>query len=82
MLYFIILFYIIIYYLLLFIMSLGSVVGIVAGYGIHDRRVGVRAPVGSRVLLLLVVQTGSGFHQTSYRLGTGRVFPGGKAAGT
>jgi hypothetical protein len=31
--------------------------------------------------LLSVVQTGSGVHPTSYPLGTGDSFPGGKAAG-
>jgi hypothetical protein len=30
---------------------------------------------------LHVVQTGSGFHPTSYPMGTGGSFPGGKAAG-
>jgi hypothetical protein len=31
--------------------------------------------------LLYVVQTGSGVHLTSYPMGTGGSFPGGKAAG-
>jgi hypothetical protein len=37
---------------------------------------------GQEFSLLHVVQTGSGVHQTSYPMGAGGSFPGGKAAGT
>jgi hypothetical protein len=60
--------------------SQNSVVGIVTGYELDNRVVGVQVPVGSRfVSLLHVIQTGSGAHQTSYPMGTGGSFPGGKA---
>jgi hypothetical protein len=36
---------------------------------------------GQEFSLLHVVQTGSGVHPTSYPMGTGGSFPGGKAAG-
>jgi hypothetical protein len=36
---------------------------------------------GQELSLLHVVQTGSGVHPSSYPLGTGGSFPGGKAAG-
>jgi hypothetical protein len=55
---------------------------IVTGYGLDDREVGVRVPVGSRILFLLhVVQTGSGAHSDSYPMGTGGPFHDGKAVG-
>jgi hypothetical protein len=54
-------------------MSRDSSVGIVTGYGLDDRGVGVRVPVGSRIF--------SEVHPTSYPMGTGSYFPGGKAAG-
>jgi hypothetical protein len=56
-------------------------VGIATGYGLDDREVGVRVPVGSRMSSLHVVQTGPGVHATSYLMSTGGFFPGGKAAG-
>jgi hypothetical protein len=56
-------------------------VGIVTGYGLDDRVVGVRVSVGVRILLLHVVETGSAAHAVSYQMGTGGYFPGGKAAG-
>jgi hypothetical protein len=62
--------------------SRGSVVGIATGYGLDDRGVGVRVPVRPEFSLLHVVQTGSGAHPTSYPIGTGGSFPGGKVAGT
>jgi hypothetical protein len=62
-------------------MSQDSAVGIAIGYWLDDRGVGVRVPVGSRISLLHVVQPGSGVHPTSYPMGTGGSFPGGKAAG-
>jgi hypothetical protein len=60
--------------------SRDSVVGIATGY-VLDCEVGVRVPVGSRISVLHVVQTGSGVHQTSYPMGIVGSFPGGKAAG-
>jgi hypothetical protein len=49
-----------------------SSVGIATGYGMHDRGGGVRVPVGSKNFSLLhMVQTGSGVHRTSYKMGTG-----------
>jgi hypothetical protein len=62
-------------------MSRDSSVGIVTGYGLDGRGVGVRVPVGARFSPLRVVQTGSEAHPTSYTMGTGGSFPGGKAAG-
>jgi hypothetical protein len=44
-------------------------VDIATGYGLDDREVGVRVPIG----------TGSGVHPTSYPMSTGGSFPGGKA---
>jgi hypothetical protein len=46
------------------IRSRDGAVGISTGYGMDDRGVGVRVPVGTRVLLLHVVQTGSGANPT------------------
>jgi hypothetical protein len=56
-----------------------SAVSIATAYGLDDRAVGVRVPVGSEFSLLHVVQSGSGAHRTSYAMGTGGFFPGGKA---
>jgi hypothetical protein len=57
-------------------------VGIATAYGLDDRGVGVRVPVGVKNFsLVYIVQTGSGAHPTSYPMGTGGSFPGGKAAG-
>jgi hypothetical protein len=61
--------------------SWDSTVGIATGYGLDDQGVGVRVPVGQKSSFLHVVQTGSEVHQTSYPMGTGSSFPGGKAAG-
>jgi hypothetical protein len=61
--------------------SRDSVVGIAAGCELDDLGVGVRVPVGSRIFLLYGVQTGSGAHPTSYRMGTWGSFAGGKATG-
>jgi hypothetical protein len=41
------------------IRSRDSSVGIVTGYGLDDRGVGVRVPVGTRIFSLHIVQTGS-----------------------
>jgi hypothetical protein len=43
--------------------------GIAAGYGLDDKKVGVRVTVGSR-FFLHVVQTGSRDHLVSYPMGT------------
>jgi hypothetical protein len=51
--------------------SRDGVVGIVTSFGLDDRGVGIRVPVGSRILLLHVVQTDSGVRPTSYPMGTG-----------
>jgi hypothetical protein len=61
--------------------SRNSVVGIATSYGLDDRGVGVRVPVGKEFSLLQIVQTPSEVHPTSYPMGTGGSFPGGKAAG-
>jgi hypothetical protein len=63
------------------IKSRDSVVGIATGYGLEDQGVGVRVPGGQEFSLLHVVQAGSGVHPTSYPMGNGCSFPGGKAAG-
>jgi hypothetical protein len=55
----------------------GSTVGIATGYGMDDRGVVVRVPVGSRMLSSPRRQTGFGVHPTSYSIGTGGSFPGG-----
>jgi hypothetical protein len=55
--------------------------GIATGYGLDDRGVGVRVPVGLRIFTHHVVQTGSGVHPTSYPMGTGDSFPGVKRPG-
>jgi hypothetical protein len=58
-----------------------SSVCITTGYELSDRRVGVWVLVGARFFLLRVIQTYSGAHPVSYRMGTGGYFPEGKAAG-
>jgi hypothetical protein len=70
----------------LFLLSLyksrDSSVGIALGYGLDDRGSGVRFPAGAgNFSLHHRVQNGSGAHPASYTMGTGRSFPGGKAAG-
>jgi hypothetical protein len=62
-------------------MSRDSVVGIATSYGLDDRGVGVRVPVGSRISLLQIIETSSEVHPTSYLMGTGDSLLGGKAAG-
>jgi hypothetical protein len=59
--------------------SRDSSVGIATGYGLEDGGVGVRVPVVQEFLLLRAVQTGSGDHPTSYTMGTGGSFLGGKS---
>jgi hypothetical protein len=60
-------------------MSRDSSVGIATSYGLDDRVVGVRVPVGQEFSLLRVAQTDSGAHSVSYQIGTGGSFPGVKA---
>jgi hypothetical protein len=53
---------------------------IVSDYGLDDRAIGVRSPVGAKGFSsILCVQTGSGAHPASSPMGTGDPFPGGKA---
>jgi hypothetical protein len=61
--------------------SRDSVVGIATDYGLDDRGVGVRVPIGSRIFSLHVVQTGSGAHPASYPMGTRGSSPGVKRPG-
>jgi hypothetical protein len=49
--------------------------------GWTTKRSGVRVPVGYKCSLLHIVQTGSGVHPTSYKMGTGGSFPGVKQQG-
>jgi hypothetical protein len=60
--------------------SLGSSVSIVAGYGLDVRAIGVWSPAGAKDFSSnLCVQTGSGAHPDSCKMGTGGLFPRGKA---
>jgi hypothetical protein len=57
--------------------SLGS---IVSDYGLDDRAIGVRSPVGTKDFSSnLCAQTGSGAHPASCTVGTRGPFPGAKA---
>jgi hypothetical protein len=58
-----------------------SIVGIATGYGLDGRGVGVRVLVKARFFSHYIIQAGSGTHPTSYLMGTGGSFLGGKAAG-
>jgi hypothetical protein len=58
-----------------------SIVGIATGYGLGERGVRVRVPVGSRIFTSPIMQTGFGAHPTSYTMGTGGSFPGLKRPG-
>jgi hypothetical protein len=63
-------------------MSRDSSVGIATGYGLDEQ--GGRefeSRSGKRFSLLYIVQTGSGVHPTSYKMGTGDFFPGVKRQG-
>jgi hypothetical protein len=52
----------------------------VSDYGLDDRAIGVRSPVGAKYFSSIpCVQTGSGAHPASCPMGTGGPFPGGKA---
>jgi hypothetical protein len=55
-----------------FYVSRDSIVAIATSYGLDDRRVGVRVPIGSRIFHLHVVQSFSGAHPTSYPMGVKR----------
>jgi hypothetical protein len=57
-------------------MSRCGVIGIATAYGLDDRGVRVRVPIGSRIQLLHIVETGSGIHPTSYPMVTGGIAPG------
>jgi hypothetical protein len=58
----------------------GSSVSIVSDYGLHDRAIGVRSPVGAKDFSSnLCVQTGSEAHPASCTMDTGGSFPGTKA---
>jgi hypothetical protein len=60
--------------------SRGSSVSIVSGYELDDREIEIRSPTEARDFSPdLCVQTGYGAHPTSYPVGTGGPFPGGKA---
>jgi hypothetical protein len=57
-----------------------SSVSIVSNYELDDRAIGVRSPAGAKDFSCnLCVQTGSGAHPVSYKMGTGGQFPGSKA---
>jgi hypothetical protein len=58
-----------------------GLVNVATGYGLDDREVGMRVPVGSRFSLLNVIQTDCEVHSTSYPVVTGSFFLGCKAAG-
>jgi hypothetical protein len=52
----------------------------VSDYGLDDRAIGVRYPVGSKDFSsILCVQTGSGSHPASSTISIRGPFPGGKA---
>jgi hypothetical protein len=59
-----------------------SSVGIETAYVLDDQGgAGFQVPLGKKFLLLHIVHTGSGVHPSSYKMSTGGLFPGGKAAG-
>jgi hypothetical protein len=52
----------------------------VSDYGLDDRVIGVRSPAGTKDFSYsLFVQTGSGAHPASCKMGTRGPFPGAKA---
>jgi hypothetical protein len=61
--------------------SRDSAVGVATGYGLDDSEVGVRVPVGSRIITSPRRPNGFGVHPTSYPKGTGSSFPGVKRPG-
>jgi hypothetical protein len=63
-------------------MSWDSSVGIATSYGLDDQGGGSSSPGRVKKFSLLhIVQTGSGVHPTSYKMGTGDSFPGVKRQG-
>jgi hypothetical protein len=70
-----------IYWLLILVLSWDSAVNITTGYRLDGQGVGVQVPVGARISLLHIVQTGCGAHSTSYPKGTRGSFPGDKVTG-
>jgi hypothetical protein len=63
-------------------MSRDSSVGIATGYGLDDQGgLDFKSRLGKKFSLLHIVQTGSGVHPTSYKMGTGGSFPGVKQQG-
>jgi hypothetical protein len=64
------------------VLNWGSLGGIVTDYGLDDRMIGVRFPVGAANFSLPHgVQIGSGAHLASYPMATGDSFPGVKVTG-
>jgi hypothetical protein len=61
--------------------SRDSVVGIATSYGLDDKGSEFESRWGQEFSLLQIIQTGSEVPPTSYPMGTGGSFPGGKAAG-
>jgi hypothetical protein len=60
-----------------------SVVGIATGYGLEDRGVEVRVPVGAKNFLVFPYYPDRFWDPSStYPMGTGGSFPGGKEAGS
>jgi hypothetical protein len=63
------------------IVSRDSAVGIATSYWLDEQKSEFESRWGQEFSLLHVVQTGFGVHLTSYPMGTGGSFLGGKAAG-
>jgi hypothetical protein len=61
--------------------SRDSSVGIATGYLLTTEGSEFESRWGQEFSHLQVIQTGSGVHPTSYPMGTGGSFPGGKVAG-
>jgi hypothetical protein len=62
--------------------SRDSSIGIATGYGLEEQGGGSSSPGRVKKFSLLhIVQTGSGVHPTSYKLGIGVSFPGVKPQG-
>jgi hypothetical protein len=62
-------------------LSQDSIVSIATCYGLDDRGVRVRVPVGSRIFSSPIVQTRSGVHPISYTMDTGGYFTAVKRPG-
>jgi hypothetical protein len=61
--------------------SRGRAVGIATGYGLDNREVAVRVPVGSRIFTSLYRPDRFLSHPASYPMGTEDYFPGIKRSG-